>query len=176
LAFALNFDIETEAPKIFATNSTYTESGMSFMTPPKASQLDALRARGGKIIVVHGTSDPIFSIDDTEAWYKALDAHHRGQANAFARFFPVPGMGHSRGGPATEQFDALGALVEWVEFGRAPERILAGARGPGNPGGANPDVPASWSPTRTRPLCPYPSVARFKGGDAESASSFACER
>ena len=176
LAFALNFDIETEAPKIFATNSTYTESGMSFMTPPKASQLDALRARGGKIIVVHGTSDPIFSIDDTEAWYKALDAHHRGQANAFARFFPVPGMGHSRGGPATEQFDALGALVEWVEFGRAPERILAGARGPGNPGGANSDVPASWSPTRTRPLCPYPSVARFKGGDAESASSFACER
>jgi predicted esterase len=175
LAFAQNFDIETEAPKIFTTNSTYTESGMSFMTPPQAHRLDALRERGGKIIVVHGTSDPIFSIDDTVAWYKALDAHHRGQANTFARFFPVPGMGHSRGGPATEQFDALGALVEWVEYGRAPDRIVAGVRGPGNPGGANPDVPASWSPTRTRPLCPYPLVARFKGGDSDSAASFACE-
>ena len=176
LAFALNFDIESEAPKIFATNSTYTESGMSFMTPPKASQLDALRLRGGKLIVVHGTSDPIFSIDDTTAWYRALDAHHHGKANTFARFFPVPGMGHSRGGPATDQFDALGALVEWVEYGREPQRITAGARGPGNLGGANPDVPSTWQPTRTRPLCPYPLLARFKGGDAEVASSFACER
>ncbi len=176
LAFALNFDIELEAPKIFATNSTYTESGMSFMTPPQAHQLDALRARGGKVIVVHGTADPIFTIDDTIAWYQALDAHHRGQAGAFARFFPVPGMGHSRGGPATEQFDALTALVEWVEFGRAPERMAASVRGPGNPGGANPDVPSSWSPTRSRPLCPYPLVARYKGGDQEAAASFACER
>ncbi len=176
LAFALNFDIEAQAPKIFATNSTYRESGMSFMTPPQAHQMDALRERGGKIIVVHGTADPIFSIDDTIAWYKALDAHHRGRADAFARFFPVPGMGHSRGGPATEQFDALSALVEWVEYGRAPERIVAGVRGPGNAGGANPDVPPTWSPTRSRPLCPYPLVARFKGGDSESAASFACER
>lgn len=176
LAFALNFDIETEAPKIFATNSTYTESGMSFMTPPKASQLDALRLRGGKLIVVHGTADPIFSVDDTAAWYQALDDHHRGKANTFAKFFPVPGMGHSRGGPATDQFDALGALVEWVEYGREPHHITAGSRGPGNPGGANPDVPAAWSQTRTRPLCPYPLVARFKGGDVEAASSFACER
>jgi feruloyl esterase len=176
LAFALNFDIEVQAPKIFATNSTYRESGMSFMTPPQAHQMDALRERGGKIIVVHGTADPIFSIDDTIAWYKALDAHHRGRADAFARFFPVPGMGHSRGGPATEQFDALSALVEWVEYGRAPERIVAGVRGPGNAGGANPDVPPTWSPTRSRPLCPYPLVARFKGGDSESAASFACER
>ncbi|MFY7916291.1 MAG: tannase/feruloyl esterase family alpha/beta hydrolase [Rubrivivax sp.] len=176
LAFAQSFDIELEAPKIFATNSTYTESGMSFMTPPQANRLNALRERGGKVIVVHGTADPIFSIDDTVAWYKALDAHHRGRADGFARFFPVPGMGHSRGGPATEQFDALGALVEWVEYGRAPDRILASVRGPGNPGGANPDVPTTWSATRTRPLCPYPLVARYKGGDSEAAASFACER
>lgn len=176
LAFAQNFDLESEAPKIFASNSTYAESGMSFMIPPQAHRLDTLRERGGKIIVVHGTSDPIFSIDDTAAWYRALDAHHRGRADTFARFFPVPGMGHSRGGPATEQFDALGALVEWVEYGRAPERIVASVRGPGNPGGANPDVPASWPATRTRPLCPYPLVARFKGGDIEAAASFACER
>ena len=175
-AFALNFDFEREAPKIFATNSVFTESALSFMSPPNATQLHALRDRGGKILVVHGASDPIFSIDDTAAWYRALDANHGGNANVFARFFPVPGMGHSRGGPATDQFDALSALVEWVEFGRAPERIVAAARGPGNPGGANADVPATWPAHRTRPLCPYPLVARYQSGDPEQAASYACKR
>jgi feruloyl esterase len=174
--FALQFDLEREAPKIFATNEVYTESGLSAMVPPNATRLDALRARGGKIVVVHGTADAIFSIDDTAAWYRALDAHHQGQAQHFARFFAVPGMGHSRGGPATDQFDALMALVDWVEQGRAPERIVATARGPGNPGGANPDVPSTWPSQRSRPLCPYPLVARYRSGDPEQAASFACVR
>jgi predicted esterase len=175
-AFALNFDLEKEAPKIFATDAIYTESGISFMSPPNATRMEELRVRGGKILVVHGTSDPIFSIDDTAAWYRELNAHHGGNANSFARFFPVPGMGHSRGGPATDQFDALSALVDWVEFGRAPERILAASRGPGNPGGANPDVPSTWPNPRTRPLCPYPTVARYQSGDQEQAASYACVR
>lgn len=174
--FALHFDLEKEAPKIFATDKQYTESAISFMSPPNATRLNALRDRGGKILVVHGTSDPIFSIDDTAAWYRALDAHHGGKASSFARFFPVPGMGHSRGGPATDQFDALSALVDWVEFGRAPDRIVAASRGPGNPGGANPDLPSSWPATRTRPLCPYPLVARYQSGDRELAASYACVR
>lgn len=175
-AFALNFDIEREAPKIFATDNLYKESGISLMSPPNATQLDELRNRGGKIIVVHGTSDPIFSIDDTAAWYRELDLRHRGGANSFARFFPVPGMGHSRGGPATDQFDALSALVDWVEQGKAPDSILAASRGPGNPGGANADVPSSWPTNRTRPLCPYPLVARYKSGDKEQASSYHCSQ
>ena len=82
----------------------------------------------------------------------------------------------SRGGPATDQYDGLATLVDWVEQGRAPERIVASARGPGNPAGANTDVPASWSPTRTRPLCPYPLLARYTAGDPESATSFTCQR
>ena len=175
-SFALNFDIEVEAPKIFATNEIFKESGLAFMAPPKATQLDTLRNRGGKVIVVHGTADPIFSIDDTAVWYNALNAHHNGQANKFARFFPVPGMGHSRGGPATEQFDALSALVDWVEYGKAPDRIIATSRGAGNPGGVNPDVPSTWTSTRSRPLCPYPLVARYKSGDKEVADSFTCSR
>ena len=175
-AYALNFDIEQEAPKIFATDKLYNESAMSFMSPPNATRMDALRERGGKILVVHGTSDPIFSIDDTAAWFRALDAHHGGKANTFARFFPVPGMGHSRGGPATDQFDALSALVDWVEFGRAPDRIVAASRGPGNPGGVNADVPSTWPNTRTRPLCPFPLVARYQSGDQELAASYACTR
>ena len=97
------------------------------------------------------------------------------RCTAAVRFFRVPGMGHSRGGPATDQFDGLTAIVNWVEKGQAPDRIVAGARGPGNAGGVNPEVPADWSPTRTRPLCPYPLVARYQGGDKEVASSFACQ-
>lgn len=175
-AFALAFDLDAEAPKLFATDATYTESGFSFMTPPDPTRLDRLRERGGKVLVVHGTADAIFSIDDTLAWYRALDATYGGRADLFVRVFPVPGMGHSRGGPATDQFDALEALVAWVEQGVPPDRIVATARRAGNPGGANPEVPADWSPNRQRPLCPYPRVARYQGGDPEAAASFACAR
>ena len=70
----------------------------------------------------------------------------------------------------------LTPLVNWVEKGQAPASVVASARGPGNAAGANADVPASWSATRTRPLCPYPQVARYKGtGSLELADSFACQ-
>ena len=65
--------------------------------------------------------------------------------------------------------------MAWVEQGVAPQAIVATARGAGNPGGVNADVPASWSPGRTRPLCPHPQVARYSGsGDVEQASSWVC--
>lgn len=176
LDYALNFNLDTDAPKIFATNATYTESAMSFMTPPDATNLDMLRKRGAKMIVVHGASDPVFSVDDTATWYDALNARLDGKAGDAVRFFRVPGMGHSRGGPATDQFDGLSALVDWVEKGNAPDRIVASARGAGNAGGVNADVPSAWSPARTRPLCPHPMLARYKGGDPEAAASFGCER
>ncbi len=85
-------------------------------------------------------------------------------------------MGHSRGGPATDQYDGLTTLINWVEKGQAPDRIVASARGTGNAGGVNAELPADWTATRTRPLCPYPLVARYKTGDKEIAASFACER
>lgn len=174
-AFTLSADLDLLAQQILATDTLYTESSMSFMTPPTPANMATLRDRGGKIIVYHGVSDPIFSVDDTEAWYTGLQAVNLGYAQAFARFFRVPGMNHCSGGPATDQFDALTALVDWVEYGRAPDRIVASARGAGNPGGANADLPAGWSATRTRPLCPYPQAAQYIGGDVESADSFACQ-
>lgn len=176
LSYALAFSIETDAPKIFATGGVYTESGMQLMTPPDPTNLDIMRQRGAKLMVVHGNADGVFSVDDTAAWYDALNDRLGGRAGEAVRFFRVPGMGHSRGGPATDQYDALAALVDWVERGVAPDRIVASARGTGNAGGANADVPVTWSATRTRPLCPYPLVARYKGGDTEVAASFACER
>ncbi len=86
-------------------------------------------------------------------------------------------MAHCAGGPSTDQFDMLTALVDWVERGEAPDRVIAHARGAGNAVGANPDVPSSWSPNRSRPLCPYPKVARLKAGatDLETADSFSCQ-
>ncbi len=169
--FALTTNIDALAAGITATNSTYTESAMSFMTPPNPTDMSALRNRGGKVIAYHGVSDPIFSVTDTEAWFKNLQ-----NASSMARFYRVSGMGHCSGGPATDQFDMLTPLVNWVEKGTAPEAIVASARGAGNAGGVNADVPATWAANRTRPLCPYPKVARYSGsGSLEVAASFTCQ-
>jgi hypothetical protein len=73
-------------------------------------------------------------------------------------------MNHCGGGPATSQFDAFAAVVNWVENGEEPDSILATAPPQGTP----------W-PGRTRPLCPYPAIARYKGvGDINVADSFEC--
>jgi len=174
--FAFNYNFDTDYPKLFQTNATYTESAWSFMTPPNPTKLDALRNRGGKMIVVHGVSDGVFSIDDTKRWYDELNTENGGEAARFARLFPVPGMNHSSGGVSTDQYDALDALVNWVEKGIAPDRIVATARGAGNAGGVNSEVPTTWAADRTRPLCPYPSIARYNGsGDSERAESFTCK-
>jgi feruloyl esterase len=174
-AFALGADIAALLAGVNATNATYTESAMGFMTPPDPTHLTTLKNRGAKMMVYHGVSDSIFSVDDTKAWYDGLSTVNGGDASNFARFYRVPGMNHCAGGPSTDQFDMLSALVAWVEQGTAPDKVIASARGPGNAGGANPDVPAGWSATRTRPLCPYPKVARYVSGSIESADSFSCQ-
>jgi feruloyl esterase len=174
-AFSLGLNIDTALAELYATDGTYTEAAMSFMTPPDATELSDVRRRGAKILVYHGVSDPIFSVEDTEAWYRGVDRRSGGRADSFVRLYTVPGMGHCSGGPSTDQADYLGPLVAWVERGRAPQAIEAQARGPGNAGGVNPEVPADWAPDRTRPLCPYPSVARYRGwGDVEHARSWVC--
>lgn len=174
-AFSLNLDIDATLARLSTTDATYTESALQFMTPPDASELNDLRRRGAKVLVYHGVSDPIFSVSDTERWYRGVERTSGGRAEQFTRLYRVPGMGHCSGGPATDQADYLTPLVQWVEQGRAPGAIVASARGAGNPGGVNAEVPATWSPTRTRPLCPYPSVATYTGrGDVETAASWVC--
>ncbi|MBT2499133.1 tannase/feruloyl esterase family alpha/beta hydrolase [Agromyces sp. ISL-38] len=175
LGYALSFDIDTDTDRIYASNELYTESAMEFMTPPNPTDLDVMRDSGAKMIIAHGAADGVFSPDDTARWYEQLDKAYKNKAEDFVRYFEVPGMGHVRGGPATDQFDGLGALIQWVEYGQAPDRITATARGAGNPGGVNAEVPTTWAPDRSRPLCPYPLVARYVGGDIEDATSFACK-
>lgn len=176
-AYALETPIDAMLAAVAATNGTHRESALSFMLPVEPTNLVALRRRGAKVMVYHGTSDAIFSVDDTTSWYESLRATHGGDASDFARFFRVPGMAHCAGGPATDQFDMLTALVDWVEKGRPPDSVTAYARGAGNAVGVNRDLPVEWSAHRARPLCPYPKVARLKAGatDLESADSFRCE-
>lgn len=170
LYYALNFDVNVDGPKVYATNATYTEAPMTFMTPPNPANLSTLRDRGAKMMVYHGVSDPTFSFNDTVTWYENLRRANGGNADAFARLYAVPGMNHCSGGPATDKFDMLDPLVAWVEQGVAPDSVIASARA------ANPELPAGWSATRTRPLCPWPKVARYKGtGSLESADSFSCQ-
>jgi len=175
-SFVLNASLDAMLAKVNATSTVYTESAMSFMTPPNPSSLAVLKNRGAKMLVYHGTSDPIFSSDDTTSWYEALRTANGGDAANFARFFRVPGMNHCSGGPATDQFDMLTPLVAWVEKGQAPDTVTAAARGSGNAGGVNADLPANWSASRTRPLCAYPKVARYKGsGSVDDAANFSCQ-
>ncbi len=173
--FSLGLDIDATLAQLFATDGTYTESAMQFMTPPQATRLNDVRARGAKMLVYHGVSDQIFSVKDTERWYRGVDRHSGGRADDFVRLYNVPGMGHCSAGPATDQADFITPLVAWVEQGKAPSSLIASARGAGNAGGFNADLPADWAANRTRPLCPYPSVATYKGsGDIQSAASFEC--
>ncbi len=174
--YALRFDVQRGVAQVRARDSVYTQSAMEFMTPPEPTVLRAFVQRGGKLLVAHGSADPVFSALDSIRWYEGFQREHGERAADSARLFIVPGMNHSSGGPAPDQFDMVDALVAWVERGEAPQAIVASVRGAGN-ATPNPEVPADWSPTRTRLLCPWPSVARYRGqGDPEQAASFQCVR
>jgi pimeloyl-ACP methyl ester carboxylesterase len=163
--YVLAWDMEREATRL--------TTAMEFMAPPDPLMRRFI-GRGGKMIVFHGAADPVFSALDSIRWYEALGQAHGAAAAAQARLYLVPGMNHSRGGPATDQVDMLDPLVRWVEGGQAPGEMIARARG-ATAAVPNPEVPADWAPDRTRPLCPYPQVARYRGaGNVETAASFAC--
>jgi feruloyl esterase len=168
LDYTLNFNFDTDGASIHATTGRFRESSMSFMTPPNPGRLDTLRSRGGKVLVYHGVSDPVFSFEDTVKWLDALKANYA-DTPSFARVFAVPGMNHCSGGPATDQFEMLGALVDWVEKGIEPEAIRATARTAGANTGLG-AIPAG----RTRPLCSWPKVATYAGGNVDDAASFTC--
>ena len=176
LANPLTASIDALAAAITATSATYAVSGMDFMTPPSPANLSVLKNRGAKVMVYHGVSDAVFSYDDSVTWIKNLASANGGDASNFARLYGVPGMNHCSGGPATDQFDMLTPLVQWVEQGKAPDAVVASARGTGNAGGVNAEVPAGWAANRTRPLCAYPKVAKYKGsGSLELAENFSCQ-
>lgn len=118
------------------------------------------------MLFTHGTADALVSAHETIDYYQRLTGNHRGrtQMEKVARLFLVPDMGHCSGGRATDTFDALAPLVDWVEKGIAPDVIQASA-----------PATSAYFPGRTRPLCVFPKYARYKGtGSIEDATSFGC--
>jgi feruloyl esterase len=126
------------------------------------TNLSTFRGRGGKLLFAHGVSDPWFSAQETVRYYEALgrDNPEAPLAN-WSRAFLVPGMGHCGGGARTlDQFDLLTAVVDWVESGRPPERVIATGKSMAG---------------ESRPLCPFPAHAHYDGkGDPADAASYHC--
>lgn len=151
--FKFNFD--TDPARLSTFSAVYDTNRTTDLTP--------FVNRGGKMLFFHGGSDPIFSPNDTIEYYKRLASTAGGmdKASAFSRLFVVPGMTHCSGGPATDSYDGLAALVNWVEKGQAPDSIAA--QGTTSLPGVN------------RPLCPYPKHAQYKGsGNPNDAANFSC--
>ncbi|AKH41398.1 feruloyl esterase [Altererythrobacter atlanticus] len=115
--------------------------------------------RKGKMIVYNGLSDQGMATPHIARWYEDMVAASGPDAREAVRLYAVPGMLHCGGGEATDSFEMLDAITAWVEQGEAPERIIA--RGDTMPG-------------VSRPLCPYPAVARYLGGDPDQSESFVC--
>lgn len=124
-----------------------------------ATDLSTFQARGGKMIVFEGVSDPVFSAVDLRDWYKQLLADTQ-NARDTVRLFNVPGMTHCGGGSALDNFDPLTALEQWHDSGKAPEAIIATGKA---------------FPGKSQPLCAYPKVATYSHGDVNKAESFVCK-
>jgi feruloyl esterase len=124
--------------------------------------LSRFRSRGGKLIMTYGWADPVLQPLVGVNYYEAALSRNGPDTPQFFRLFMVPGMAHCAGGIATDRFDAVTALVDWVEKGKAPDSIRA-ARVVRN------------EEVRSRPLCPYPQVARYSGqGSIDEAANFHC--
>ena len=126
--------------------------------------LRAFKARGGRLVMYHGWNDQLISAQNTINYYDSVAKTMGTSAtDEFARLFMAPGMLHCAGGTGPNAFDAVGALEQWVEQGRAPAQIIASHSSNG-------------AVDRTRPLCPYPQVATYTGsGSVDEAASFVCK-
>jgi feruloyl esterase len=132
--------------------------------------LRPFQLNNGKLIHYHGWSDPdITPLNSINYYQSVVDLAARSSNHAlhdtkdFYRLFMVPGMQHCTGGPGPSRFDTLSALEQWVEHGTAPDKIVAS------------HVAADGSVDRTRPLCPYPQQAQWKGtGSTDDAANFGC--
>jgi pimeloyl-ACP methyl ester carboxylesterase len=123
--------------------------------------LSAFRARGGKLVLAHGWSDPALSARSTIEYFKAVQ-RRTPRASSFTRLFLMPGVLHCAGGSGCDDVDYAGIIRRWVEQAEAPSRIIARKlRGT--------DV------VRTHPLCAYPMTARYNGtGSTDDAAAFTC--
>jgi len=149
------FDLERDAAKANAINKDVDE-----LDP----NLTAFSKHHGKLLLYHGWADQQVAPGSTVEFYKSV-LHETGDSAGTAewlRLYMMPGMGHCSGGEGPDSFDKIGVLEEWVEHGKAPAEIVASHQSHGRV-------------DRTRPLCPYPQVAHYKGsGSIDDAHNFSC--
>jgi feruloyl esterase len=142
----------------------YIDAQLPFLSA-MSTDLSAFERAGGKLLMYTGLADPVVPPADPIAYYESVTQRMGGPATAkFFRFFASPGVAHCGGGagPSPDPTDMLSALEQWVEHGRAPSTLLARHRTRG-------------VVDRTRPVCPYPQVARYTGhGSIDEAANFTC--
>ena len=149
----LTFNLDADLDKIDAARR---------LLDATSPDLSRFKARGGRMITYFGWADPALNPMMGVRYYESVMKQAGAATTDFYRLFMVPGMFHCGGGIGTSTFDAFTPLVEWVEKGVAPQ-TLAAAR------------VVDGKAVRTRPLCPYPQVAKYKGtGSVDDAASFAC--
>ena len=131
---------------------------------PASANINPFVNRGGKLIMYHGWGDQNISPRSSTRYYDRLvTTIGKPQVDSAVRLYMVPGMGHCSGGEGPDQFDMLTALEQWREQGKAPAEVIA-------------SKVTAGKVAFTRPLCPYPQVARYKGaGTTTDAASFACQ-
>jgi feruloyl esterase len=135
---------------------------MSQIMDVTSTDFDRFRERGGKILMYHGWADTGVNPIMTADFYDRVLADNGPDVRNDFRLFMVPGMYHCRGGFNVDRFDAISPVIQWVEQDRAPASLPAtGLR--------------DHAPTRERPLCAYPDVARYAGkGSIDEARNFRC--
>lgn len=156
-------DAATITPQLYERFFEQSAEQFSAVIGTDIADLSAFRARGGKAILWHGYADQLISTSGTIDYYKRVQQQMGGaeKTSAFIRLFLAPGIGHCAGGPGAMPSGQLDALVSWVEDGKAPALLPASRQTPGG--------------TRTRILCPYPLVPKYKGkGSTDDAASFSC--
>jgi feruloyl esterase len=130
---------------------------------PTSPNLKPFVGRGGKLLMYHGWGDQNVAPRSSTGYYERLvSTLGKSQVDDSVRLYMVPGMGHCGGGEGPNVFDTLTPLEQWREHGVAPKEIIASQITKG-------------SVVRTRPLCPYPQVAQYKGtGSIDQAENFVC--
>jgi feruloyl esterase len=151
----MSFDLETDLA-LALKNGGFIEAS--------DPDLAKFKARGGKLLLYHGWADPGPAPENTIRYYEAVDKKLGGKQDDWMRLFLMPGVGHCAGGVGPDQADFLGTMERWRESRIAPDQIIA-TRSAGRGGQAE----------MSRPLCPYPQVARYDGsGNTNDAKSFKC--